>query len=279
VNAKKLLLIVAFLTIGSVVFFAARLASTPTAPAENAAARTETPAPAPVVPAAAPAATQTESTAARVAAPAPEARVVLAQASAGSDAAAGVSSRFELGKHYTRLTPTQPTSSSPDQVEVAEVFWYGCPHCFNFDPYVEKWLSEKPPYVNFVRIPAVWNPLLQMHARAFYTAEALGKVDEMHEAFFREIHINGNSLGTEAALQEFFGRFGVDPAAFKNAFDSFSVHTKLQRADELARRYHISSVPTVVINGKYVTNATMAGGYDQLMELINELAASEETGA
>jgi thiol:disulfide interchange protein DsbA len=197
----------------------------------------------------------------------------------GSDSAgAPTAGRFVLGTHYTRLSPTQPTSSNPDQVEVAEIFWYGCPHCFDFDAYLKPWEARKAEYVNFVRIPAVWNPLLQMHARAFYTAEALGKGAEMHDAFFREMHERGNALDTEAKLAEFFGRFGVDATAFKTAFDSFAVHTKLQRADELSRRYRIASVPTIVVNGKYTTDGGMAGTYPALLEVVNELTAAERAG-
>jgi thiol:disulfide interchange protein DsbA len=185
------------------------------------------------------------------------------------------SGRFQLGTHYNRLSPTQPTSSSPEQVEVAEIFWYGCPHCFAFDPFVKAWVAKKPEYASFVRVPAVWNPLLRLHARAFYTAEALGKGNEMHDALFREIHENHNMLDTEDKLRDFFGKFGVDAAAFKGAFDSFAVHAKLQRADELNRRYKISSVPTIVVNGKYTTDGSMAGGYDELFALVDELAAAE----
>jgi thiol:disulfide interchange protein DsbA len=196
-------------------------------------------------------------------------------AAAGDDAAPVLSMRFQLGTHYRRLSPTQPTSSSPEQVEVAEVFWYGCPHCRTFDPYLQSWQTRKAEYVNFVRIPAVWNPLVRLHARAFYTAEALGKSAEMHDAFFTEMHVNGNSLESEAKLQAFFAGFGVDPAAFKTAFDSFDVHRMVQRADELSRRYEIASVPTIVVNGKYVTDGGMAGGYEPLLELVDELAATE----
>jgi thiol:disulfide interchange protein DsbA len=196
--------------------------------------------------------------------------------SASADGAApALPTRFQLGTHYRRLSPTQPTSSSPEQVEVAEVFWYGCPHCANFDPYLQRWQAGKAPDVNFVRIPAVWNPLVRLHARAFYTAEALGQGAQMHDAFFREIHVNGNSLETEAQLQALFADFGVDAAAFKTAFDSFAVHTNVQRADELSRRYEISSVPAIVINGKYVSDGGMAGGYDALLELVDELTATE----
>jgi thiol:disulfide interchange protein DsbA len=188
---------------------------------------------------------------------------------------APVTGRFKIGVHYQRLSPTQPTSSNPDQVEVAEVFWYGCPHCYHFDPMLEAWLAKKPEYVSFIRIPAVWNPLLELHARAFYTAEALGKGAEMHSEFFREIHERGNMLDTEEKLQEFFGRFGVDATAFKTAFDSFAVHAKLQRADELNRRYRISSVPTLIVDGKYTTAGSEVGSYEELLELVTELAAAE----
>lgn len=197
---------------------------------------------------------------------------------ASDPAGSPATGRFELGTHYLRLSPTQPTSSNPDQVEVAEVFWYGCPHCFNFDPYLERWQATKPGYVNFVRVPAVWNPLLQLHARAFYTAEALGKGAEMHSELFREIHERGNMLETAAKLQVFFGRFGVDAATFTTTFESFAVQEKLQRADELNRRYRIQSVPTIIVNGKYTTDGGQAGSYDDLVALIDDLVATERAG-
>ena len=210
------------------------------------------------------------------AAPAPTAQgAVPAPLAAGNGRAPALSARFQLGTHYQRLSPTQPTSSSPTQVEVTEIFWYGCPHCYTFDPYLQRWQPGKADYVNFVRVPAVWNPVVRLHARAFYTAEALGKGAEMHDAFFREIHVNGNALDSAEKLQKFFEGFGVDAAAFKGAFDSFAVHAKLQRADELSRRYQVGSVPTIVVNGKYTTDGGMAGGYDALIDLIDELAASE----
>ena len=186
--------------------------------------------------------------------------------------------KFEMGVHYLRLSPTQPTSSNPDQVEVCEVFWYGCPHCFAFDPLLERWRESKQDYVSFVRVPAVWNSLLQLHARAFYTAEALGKGDEMHAEFFREIHDRGNALDTEAKLEQFFARFGVEPQSFKTTFDSFAVQAKLQRADELSRRYRIQSVPTMIVNGKYTTTGDGVASYDELLELVDELTAAERAG-
>jgi thiol:disulfide interchange protein DsbA len=211
-------------------------------------------------------------------APASSADPQLAATSAASAADAPTTGRFELGVQYERLSPTQPTSSNPDQVEVCEVFWYGCPHCNALDPMIEQWRKQQPDYVNFVRVPALWNPTLQIHARMFYTAQELGKGEEMHAAFFREIHERGNLLDTEEKIQEFFGRFSVDAAAFKTAWDSVAVNAKLQRADELNRRYRINSVPTLVVNGKYTTDGPSAGSYEALLALVDELVAAEREG-
>jgi thiol:disulfide interchange protein DsbA len=184
-------------------------------------------------------------------------------------------SEFILGTHYQRLSPTQPTSSSPDQVEVAEIFWYGCPHCYTFDPYLENWKETLAEDVNFIRIPAVWNNVLQTHAKVYFTAELLDVIDDVHTPIFREIHVNRNMLTETNALVDFFAQYGVMPDEFNQTFESFAVFTRMQRADELSRRYRISSVPTVVVNGKYVTNATMAGDYPDLLRLVDELVAME----
>ena len=186
------------------------------------------------------------------------------------------SSRFESGKHYRVLTPTQPTSSPPDQVEVAEIFWYGCGHCYSFEPFLAKWQETAPSYINFVRIPAVWNDDLRMHARAFYTAQALDKLEELHTPLFRAMHVENKSLATEDELAAFFAQHGVEEEQFRDHFRSFDVvETKLRRADTLNRRYGVRNVPTVVINGKYVTNGEMAGGFEALIAVIEELAEAE----
>ena len=133
---------------------------------------------------------------------------------------------FEAGKHYTVLSPAQPTSTDAGKVEVAEVFMFGCGGCFNFEPHIQRWLGKKADYVNFVRIPAPWNAAAVVHARAYYTAEALGKVEEIDGDFFNEIHTNRNMLETEAKLAALFAKHGVDEATFKNTFNSFAVNAK-----------------------------------------------------
>jgi len=204
-----------------------------------------------------------------------EDRIELAQADFSAVEAAG----FVEGRHYRRLSPTQPASSSSGQVEVAEFFMYSCIHCYNLEPYVQAWLATKPEHIDFVRVPTTWNAGVRMHAQAFYAAEALGKGEEMHQPFFREMHVNGNFLETPDAMAGFFGRFDVTRDDLESVFDSFAVHTKVNRADELGRRYRVDSTPTIVINGKYTTGTGMAdpveGNPERLFELIEVLAAAE----
>jgi thiol:disulfide interchange protein DsbA len=189
--------------------------------------------------------------------------------------------RFTEGKHYNRLMPAQPTVSGGDRIEVAEVFWYGCGHCATFDPYINRWAEDVPGDVVFVRIPAVWNRTLQTHARAFYTAQVLARngvlkdPEALHTGFFTEYHANGNTLSTEGRLKEFFARFGVDAESFDKAWNSFEVDQMLRRAADLNRRYGITGVPAIVVNGKYRTGGQEAGGYDTLLDVIDELVAIE----
>lgn len=189
------------------------------------------------------------------------------------------SEKFKEGTNYQKLVPAQPTSVGPGKVEVVEVFWYGCGHCYALDPAIEAWRSKtKPAYVEFVRVPAMWNETLRIHARVFYTAELLGKLEELHTPIFREIHNKGNGLNTVEKITAFFREHGVSADEFQKAFSGFAVETKMQRADALNRRYRIDSVPAMIVNGKYKTDLGMAGGEAQLFQLIGELAASENGG-
>ncbi|HSN70855.1 MAG TPA: thiol:disulfide interchange protein DsbA/DsbL [Steroidobacteraceae bacterium] len=186
------------------------------------------------------------------------------------------SGRFEEGKNYRTLVPAQPTDAAADQVEVVEVFWYGCGHCFTLDPSIDSWKEKrKPGYVDFKRLPATWNDTLRLHARMFFTAEALGKLDELHPIIFREMHVNRNMLNTPDKIRELFVANGVSAADFDKTFGSFAVETKLQRAELLNKRYRVTSVPMIVVNGKYTTDVGSAGGVDPLFDLIGELSAPE----
>lgn len=189
------------------------------------------------------------------------------------------SSRFKEGTNYQKIVPAQPVDVAPGKIEVTEVFWYGCPHCYALDPAVNSWLSKgKPNQVEFVRVPAMWNEATRLHARVFYTAEVLGKLDELHSLIFREIHVNNNPLNTVDEIAAFFGAHGVSEVDFKKTFSSFAVESKLQRADLLNRRYRIDSVPVFIVNGKYRTDLGTAGSEANLFAIVNEIAVHEAGG-
>ena len=189
--------------------------------------------------------------------------------------------KYKEGTHFTRLVPTQPTVGGPDKVEVAEIFMYSCPHCYDLETYINKWDETRDPNVRFVRIPAIFNNLAAIHAQLYYTEEVLvrnGTLKEPHEfreMVFNEYHRRGNRIASEAAVQKLFERAGVDADTFKKTWGSFEVNQKLRVAQDLARRYGVASVPLIVVNGKYRTDAASAGSYPKLMELIDELTARE----
>jgi thiol:disulfide interchange protein DsbA len=189
--------------------------------------------------------------------------------------------QFRENEHFVRLVPTQPTVGGADKIEVAEFFWYGCPHCYTFEPYINEWAADKPANVRFVRVPAMWNRGLELHAQLYYTEEVLaanGVIKDpaaFREAVFVEYHRRGNRLGSKEAIQTFFSRFDVGAEDFERAWTSFEVNQKMRVAADLARRYGIASVPMVVVNGKYRTSGTEAGSLDTLLEVIDELVVRE----
>jgi len=182
--------------------------------------------------------------------------------------------RFQEGVDYELISPAQPTAD-PAKVEVVEVFWYGCPHCYRFQPYMERWLRTKPENVNYVRLPAVLNESWALLTQAYYAEEALGITDKTHADLFNAIHRDKRRLDTEKSLTEFFVAHGVGADQFRNAFHSFAVESKVQRARQLTQRYGIDGTPSVVINGKYRTGPGMTRSYDRLLEVMDFLVALE----
>jgi thiol:disulfide interchange protein DsbA len=207
-----------------------------------------------------------------------EQAILLARA---DDVAESQDWKFKEGTHFERLVPSQPTVGGADKIEVAEFFWYGCPHCYDFEPILRRWDAGKPANVRFVRIPATWNRLVELHARLFYTEEVLDRngvikdPDAFHEAVFQEYHRRGNRLTSEESIRRLFERFGVRPDEFERTWQSFEVDQKLRVARDLARRYSIASVPTMVVNGKYRTINASVENFSVLIEVIDELVARE----
>lgn len=189
--------------------------------------------------------------------------------------------QFKEGKNYTRMIPTQPTVGGADKIEVAEVFMYSCPHCYDLEAYINQWVEDKDPSIRFVRIPASFNQLAVLHAQLYYTEIFLGKSGKLRDpiAFrnmvFEEYHRRSNRLTSQMAIQRLFARAGVSADDFNRIWNSFEVNQALRVAADLARRYNITSVPMVIVNGKYRTDMGMAGSYPKLIELIDELTVRE----
>jgi len=185
-------------------------------------------------------------------------------------ACAAEAPEFEAGKDYIVIQPPQPTTD-PARIEVVEMFWYGCPHCFQLEPLIEEWQAKLPEDVNFVRMPAVLSPRWELLARAWYTAELLGVTDRIHKALFDEIHVKRNRINSEPALRSFFVQQGVKGEDFDSTFNSFGVAAKVNRARQLTRNYGIRGVPSMIVEGRYRTSATEAGSHERMLEVVDYL--------
>lgn len=185
---------------------------------------------------------------------------------------------IDEGIEYKRVSPAVPTITK-NKVEVVELFWFGCPHCYHFEPDLKKWMANKPDNVVVVQIPAVFNPTWALHARAYYTAQTLGLYDngshKFHDAFFHEFHEKKNRLLDKKSLRTFFARFGVSAEDFNNTFESFAVNTRVNRAASLSKRYQLDGVPSMIVNGKYRVDGPMAGGRQGMIKVMNYLIEKE----
>ena len=255
---------------------AAQTEATTGAPAAIAA-----PTPAPV-PAAEPASTAIEESAgaeaaAPVSADALGKDIVLAGDPSGSPAT--TTWQYQEGKHFSSLPTAQGTSSSPGKIEVAEVFWYGCGHCYNLEPELSAWVKKLPGDVSFVRIPVMWNPTNEIHGRIYYTAEALGKLDQINSAVFRSIHVDNRPMTDEKDIQKLFEQNGVSAADFNKVFRSFSVEGQLKRAKDLTLKYRVKGVPLLVVDGKFTTDGPEIRNHQDLLAVTEELIKRERQRA
>lgn len=180
-------------------------------------------------------------------------------------------SPFVAGRDYEVLA-TRAAEGATGKIEVTEFFMFLCFPCYALEPDLDRWEAELPDDVVLTRVPAMFRPEAQIQARAYYTAEVLGKLDAMQDAFFDEIHERGNALASRAALAEFFERFGVDAAVFDATFDSSEVEARMLRAVALNREYSIRATPTIVVAGRYSTNPLGIG-----LAVVDHLVAEART--
>ena len=182
------------------------------------------------------------------------------------------------GTDYDLVNPPQPTAD-PAKVEVLEFFWYGCPHCYHFEPDLNAWIKSKPDSVDFHRQPAVFNEQWAAHAKAFFTAEAMGVLEKLHADFYDAIQNKREKLESEDDLAKFFAAHGIAEADFHQAYKSFAVDSKMRQATGLAAKYGITGTPALVVNGKYVISPGKAKSFPRMIEITNALIKKESGSA
>ena len=183
--------------------------------------------------------------------------------------------KYVAGTHYTELRA--PVNTPDDsKIEVLEAFWYGCSHCFRFEPLVADWESKAADDVDFRRFPAMWNALMKVHAQIYFTAEAMDAIHIVHDPVFNAINVEGNRLQNEKLIGDLFEENGIARADFEAAFNSFSVRTKVNQAEKRMQGYEIRSTPNMIVNGKYlVTTGEAVRTEAEMLEVVDFLVAKE----
>jgi thiol:disulfide interchange protein DsbA len=181
---------------------------------------------------------------------------------------------YQAGKHYQVLA-TPVRTADADKIEVNEVFWYGCSHCFQFESAIEPWAKAQPADVLFNRTPAIWQSAMEVHARAYYAALQLNVLDKMHTVIFRTMHTEKHPLDNEDQLASLFVANGVDEAAFRKSYNSFSVQSQARQADARVRAYGVEGTPEIIVNGKYRISGRDNGGQAGMLDVASYLIGVE----
>lgn len=182
--------------------------------------------------------------------------------------------KYIEGRDYVLIDKAAPVANS-DKIAVTEVFWYGCSHCNTFRPVFEQWKKQQQGDVAIERSPAMWNKNMATHARIFYTAESLGKLDVMHKAIFDAMHKERKKLLSNKQIAALFAQYDVNQETFEKTFKSFGVNGKVKKADARARAFGITGTPEVIVNGKYRTSARLAGSNQKMIQVLDYLVSKE----
>ena len=181
---------------------------------------------------------------------------------------------YEEGKHYKAITPALRTSN-PEKIEVAEFFWYGCGHCYTFEPMIQQWKKTLADDVGFRGVPAVWRKGMDLHAKAYYTAEALGVMNPMHQVIFDAMNVDRKPLSSQADIRALFVANGVSKEDFDNTFTSFGVDSQVRKGVSAARSAKVTGTPSVLVNGKYMIDTRGAGGQAGVLQVADYLIEKE----
>jgi len=180
---------------------------------------------------------------------------------------------YTEGVDYKKLTPQ--SADTGDKIEVLEFFWYGCPHCYTFEPYINAWKKTKPANVEFVRVPAIFRPDWEVQARTYYALSNMGQIEDLHGKIFTAIHKDKKRLDKKEMLTAFLVKNGVDRKKFEEEYNSFAVDSMVRKAKKKQTAYKLQGVPSIAVNGKYLTSGSMAGSYDNLVKILDYLVAKE----
>ena len=187
---------------------------------------------------------------------------------------ASAQTAFVVDTDYQLISPAVKTTQ-PDKVVVTEIFWYGCPHCFRFEPYVERWASGLPDGVVFEQVPSSLNPRWTVLARAYYAFKMMGAHEQTHKALFDAIHLKRQRLGSLDSLAEFAAGLGLYEKVFRENYSSFPVDTQIRKNIQKEKRYGHRGVPAVIVNGRYLVSASSAGSNERMIQIMNFLVAQE----
>lgn len=178
-----------------------------------------------------------------------------------------------FAQKYTQISTEKQTES--DQIIIYEFFWYGCPHCFNLEPTMDRIEADLDKDAKVVKVPVALRDSWLPHAKLYYTLSQMDKIDDFHNLIFEEIHIEDNRLDTKETMTQFLGDNGIDTKKFLEKYNSYGTEARIKKASNLARKYQINSVPTIVVNGKYLTSGSFVSSYDELYSVVNLLVERE----
>jgi thiol:disulfide interchange protein DsbA len=184
----------------------------------------------------------------------------------------------EAGKDYVVLASPQPVATA-GKIEVLEFFAYTCPHCFELEPTLNAWARKLPKDVVLKRQPVIFSDSWEPMARAYFALEDLGLVGSLHGDVFNALHIDEIRLQQPEVFFDWAARHGVDRARLKDAYYSFSTASKVSRAKQLARQYRVNGVPTLAVQGKYLTSASLAGSNENALAVVDALVQQERRRA
>ena len=183
------------------------------------------------------------------------------------------SSSYVFAQKYVQISTEKQQESK--SIIIYEFFWYGCPHCYNLEPTMERIEADLDKDTKIVKLPVALRDSWIPHAKLYYALQQMGKIDEVHNLIFEEIHLEDNRLNTEQQMVDFLGKHGIDTNKFMEKYSSFGTEARIKKASNLAKKYQINSVPTIIVNGKYLTSGSYVSSYDELYSVINLLIERE----